>query len=256
MYNSKELYSFHLSSATEKKKETSGLKIAKAIEAMYRSGYYDRRNAKFKKNRLFSRGKQPMQEFLDWLNVDGKNAFTNIDMKAPAIAPKFIQVIINGFLKRTEKPKATAVDPVSVARKKYDKAEAEFMLTDGDNVRQYEELTGMKKVADKQFTPEDYEDLEIFFGLHYKQTEEILFENGISYVLNENGWDGNKRKILEDLVEVGMAASKTTAGYDGKITVRRITPENLVYGFSDYDDFAVIPCSGFRCCHTHFHQVF
>ena len=233
----KNILNFHLANAKVKRDEKEGLKISKFIEKAFNSGYFNRRNKKFEKNRMFSRGRQPMSEFLDLLNVDGKEAFVNLDMKAPAIAPKFMQVILGGFMKRLEVAKASAIDPISVNRKKYDKDEAEFRMNFGDQVRDIEEQSGVKLMAEGKFTPEDYEELELYFGLEYQLPEEILFEKGIDYVTHVNGWDVIKRKILEDLIEVGVAATKVSVSPSGKINLRRVIPENLIYSFSEYDDF-------------------
>lgn len=233
----KNILNFHLSNSKLKKEDAEGLKVSRFIEKAFNSGYFNKRNKKFEKNRMFSRGRQPMSEFLDMMNVDGKEAFVNLDMKAPAIAPKFIQVILGGFMKRQEVARATAVDPVSTMRKKYDKDEAEFRMEFGDQVRQIEEQAGVKLMAEGKFTPEDYEELELFFGLEYQLPEEILFEKGIDYVNYTNGWDVIKRKVIEDLIETGVAATKVTTAPNGKINIRRVIPENLIYSFSEYDDF-------------------
>jgi hypothetical protein len=233
----KNILNFHLSNSKLKKEDAEGLKVSRFIEKAFNSGYFNKRNKKFEKNRMFSRGRQPMSEFLDLMNVDGKEAFVNLDMKAPAIAPKFIQVILGGFMKRQEIAKASAVDPVSTRRKRYDKDEAEFRMEFGDQVRQMEEQSGVKLMAEGKFTPEDFEELELFFGLEYQLPEEILFEKGIDYVNYTNGWDVIKRKVLEDLIETGVAATKVSTAHNGKINIRRVIPENLIYSFSEYDDF-------------------
>jgi hypothetical protein len=233
----KNILNFHLSNSKLKKEDKEGLKISKFIEKAFNSGYFNRRNKKFEKNRMFARGRQPMSEFLDLLNVDGKEAFVNLDMKAPAIAPKFMQVIIGGFMKRSEVAKATAVDPISTKRKRYDKDEAEFRMNFGDQVRQIEEQTGVKLMAEGKFTPEDYEELELYFGLEYQLPEEILFEKGIDYVNHMNGWEVIKRKLIEDLIETGVGATKVSVAQNGKVNIRRVIPENLIYSFSEYDDF-------------------
>lgn len=233
----KEILNFHLGNSKLKRDVEEGLKISKFLQKAYNSGYFSRRNKKFEKNRKFARGKQPMQEFLDLLNVDGKEAFVNLDMKAPAIAPKFMQVIIGGFMKRDEKVRATAIDPISVERKKYDRDEAEFRMNFGDEVRGIEEQVGLKLMPEGDFTPADYDELELYFGLEYQLPEEILFEKGCDYVFHENGWPVIKRKLLEDISETGLGATKVGTGAEGKINVRRVVPENSFYGFSNYDDF-------------------
>jgi hypothetical protein len=233
----KEILNFHLGTIKSKRDEKEGLKISKYLERAFNSGYFSKRNRKFEKNRKFARGRQPMAEFLDLLNVDGKEAFVNLDMKAPAIAPKFIQVMIGGFMKREEKVRVSAIDPISTNRKKYEREEAEFRMNFGDEVREVEEQSGLKLIPDNAYTPEDYEELDLFFGGQYQLPEEIMFEKGITAVLDTSGWDVIKRKVLEDMIEVGLACTKVTSSKDGKITVRRVIPENLIYSYSDYDDF-------------------
>lgn len=233
----KNVLDFHLGNSTIKKGKEEGIKISRFIEKAFNSGYFNKRNKKFEKNRMFSRGRQPMSEFLDLLNVDGKEAFVNLDMKAPAIAPKFMQVIIGGFMKRQEVAKASAIDPISVGRKKYDKDEAEFRMNFGDQVKQIEEQSGVALMPEGKFTPADYDELELYFGLEYQLPEEILFEKGIDYVCYTNKWDAIKRKVIEDLIETGVAATKVSVGSNGKVNIRRVIPENLIYSFSEYDDF-------------------
>lgn len=233
----KNILNFHLGNAKFKKDVKEGLKLSKFIEKAFNGTYFNKRNKKFEKNRMFSRGRQPMSEFLDLLNVDGKEAFVNLDMKAPAIAPKFMQVILGGFMKRQETAKANAVDPISINRKKYDKDEAEFRMNFGDQVKQIEQQSGVSLMPEGKFTPDDYEELELYFGLEYQLPEEILFEKGIDYVCYTNGWDGIKRKVIEDLIETGVAATKVSVAPNGKINIRRVVPENLIYSFSQYDDF-------------------
>jgi hypothetical protein len=237
MSGNKEILNFHLGNTKLKRDVKEGLKISKFLQKAYNAGYFSTRNKKFEKNRKFSRGKQPMAEFLDLLNVDGKEAFVNLDMKAPAIAPKFMQVIIGGFMKRDEKVRASAIDPISVNRKKYDRDEAEFRMNFGDEVRQIEQQTGTKLMAEGQFTPGDYDELELYFGLEYQLPEEILFEKGCDFVFYENGWPVIKRKLLEDIAETGLGATKVSVNSNGKIALRRVVPENSFYGFSQYDDF-------------------
>jgi len=233
----KEILNFHLGTIKSKRDEKEGLKVSKFLERAFNSGYFSKRNKKFDKNRKFARGRQPMAEFLDLLNVDGKEAFVNLDMKAPAIAPKFIQVMIGGFMKREEKVRVSAIDPISTDKKKYEREEAEFRMNFGDEIKGIEEQAGLKLIPDNAYTPEDYEELDLFFGGQYQLPEEIMFEKGITAVLDTSGWDVVKRKLLEDMIEVGLACTKVTSSRDGKITVRRVIPENLIYSYSDYDDF-------------------
>lgn len=235
--NNKEILNFHLGTTKSKRDEKEGLKISKFLQKAFNSGYYTKRNKKFEKNRKFARGRQPMSEFLDLLNVNGKEAFVNLDMKAPAIAPKFIQVMLGGFMKRDEKIKVSAVDPISTERKKYERNEAEFRMNFGNEIKGLEEESGLKLMPSNAYTPEDYEELEVFFGSEFQLPEEIMFEKAIKNILDTNGWDALKRKLIEDIIETGVMCTKVNVSRSGKINLRRVIPENLIYSYSDYDDF-------------------
>lgn len=238
MDSSKVLLNFHNASEKEKSSDEFGLKIAKFIENTVNNGYYQRRNARFEKSRLFARGKQPMREFLDLLGIDGKNSYANLDMTAPAIAPKFVQVLYGNFMKRAEKPNVSAVDPISTKRKQKEKSDAKFRMDNADFINSLQQETGIQLEDPDAFTPEDINELELFFQ-QKKLPEEILFEKGISYVFGQNSLTkSQKRKLLEDLVECGVAATKTYALPSGQIKIRRVIPENLIYSFSERDDFA------------------
>lgn len=242
--DSKDILAFHTAAPIEKQSKEYGHKIAKFIEKIIKSDYFERRNMRFEKNRRFARGRQPMQEFLDLLNVDGKAAFSNIDMKAPAIAPKFMQILTQRFIYRDEKPVCTAIDHVSTQRKKYEKNEARFRMEEAPFLQELEAQSGMPVVDKTKFTPADNDELELFFGLEYKMPEEILFEKGIDYVLKANGITNIKRKILQDLVEVGIGAMKVDVSAGGKLKLRRVIPENLIYSHCEYDDFRDIAFIG------------
>jgi len=107
----------------------------------------------------------------------------------------------------------------------------------GDEVRGIEEQVGVKLMSEGEFTPADYDELELYFGLEYQMPEEILFEKGADFVFYENGWPVIKRKLIEDIAETGLGATKVTTTANGKINIRRVVPENSFYGFSNYDDF-------------------
>ncbi len=242
--DAKDMLAFHTAAPIEKQSKEYGSKIAKFIEKIIKSDYFDRRNMRFEKNRRFARGRQPMQEFLDLLNVDGKAAFSNIDMKAPAIAPKFMQILTQRFIYRDEKPICTAVDHISTERKRYEKNEAKFRMTKAPFLQELENQSGIPVVDKSKFTPADDDELELFFGLEYKMPEEILFEKGIDYVLKSNGITNIKRKVLQDLVEVGIGAMKVDVGAGGRVKLRRVIPENLIYSHCEYDDFRDIAFIG------------
>ena len=98
-----------------------GQKMAKYIHSIVSNEYFEKRNVEISKNIKLSYGRQDMRDYMQFLNIDGKQSYVNLDWTPPMIAPKFMEVLIGGFMKRGEKPRCSAVDPISVKRKKYDR---------------------------------------------------------------------------------------------------------------------------------------
>jgi hypothetical protein len=213
-----------------------GYKIAKRIEAEWNKGYYQTRNSRFSLNRAFAAGRQPMAEYLSYLGIDGKESYVNLDMKPLAVAPKFMEVLIGGFMKRLEKPRAKAVDPVSTRKKKADRWEAKFTLDNRAELDAMEEASGVEMTPKNMPVFRGDDEIELFFGTEYKVPEEILFERGISTVLEQNDWDMLKRKVIQDITEVGMAVTKAYASTNGAIKIRRVIPENFIHSYTETDD--------------------
>jgi len=241
------LFQFHESSSVEKSKPEFGLAVAKDIDKTVLSGfagYYTTRNAKFYQNRRIADGKQDMTQFLDLMGIDGKQSFTNVDLTAPKIATKFMELIVQRFMERDEKIQVSAIDPVSAKRKNNEKEEAEFRMANADFIKSVQAQAGVPVEDPNAFTPIDKDDLEFYFGYEFQLPEEIGFEKGINYVLVDNDWNVIKRKVLEDLSECGLGATKVYIDANNKIRIRRCLPENMMYSWSEMDDFRDITWVG------------
>ena len=237
MSNSNALLNFHAASSDKKKTKDFGLKIAKHIESHFTSQYYTDRNKRIEKNVKFAMGKQPMQEYLSQMNIDGKDVYINLDTTPPPIAPKFVEVIIGSLLKRQEKPLVSAIDPISVKQKFDDMADAKFRMENKDFITSLESQLNLKLTDSSQYTPEDNDDLKLYFELEHRIPEEIFFEEGLQYILDTNSSSVIKRRLIFDLITSGFAATKSIMDSNGKIKIKRCIPQNMVYSFSEYDDF-------------------
>jgi hypothetical protein len=235
--NSNALLSFHAASPDKKKAKEFGLKIAKHIESHFTGQYYTDRNKRIEKNVKFAMGKQPMQEYLSQMNIDGKDVYINLDTTPPPIAPKFVEVIVGSLMKRVEKPRVSAVDPISVKQKFNAVADTKFKMENKEFISSLEEQLNLKLTDSSEYIPEDMDDLKLYFELEHRLPEEIFFEEGLQYIWDDNSASVIKRRLIFDLITAGFAGTKSIMDGNGKIKIKRCIPQNMVYSFSEYDDF-------------------
>lgn len=242
------LFEFHQGTNKEKADKKFGLMVSRSIAQTVNSGYnnyYYRRNALIKRSRNIAIGDQDMRQYLDLMNIDGKQSFVNIDLTPPRIAPKFLEINTQRFMERQEAVKVSAIDPQSRRRRELEKEEAEFRMDNKEMVGALTQETGIPLEDPSAYTPDDKDDLDFYFGYEYQLPEEIKFEKAIEYVLGDNDWNSVcKRKIIEDLQEAGFAAIRVYVNANGRICVRPCEAENTFYSYSKYQDLRDVAWCG------------
>ena len=222
-----------------------GEKMAKYVHSIVSNEYFEKRNVEISKNMKVSTGRQDMRDYMQFLNIDGKQSYVNLDWTPPMIAPKFMEVLIGGFMKRSEKPRCTAVDPVSIKRKKYDRSMAEFRMLEPEFNKMADEALGTYK-GKETFEPESYDELDIFFNVDYRTPEEILMERGASMVMHNNNWNDIKRNLLSHIRDAGYGVTYTTAENDGSVKVENINPIDFFCSYSERNDLNDASIMGHR----------
>ncbi len=223
-----------------------GKKVAKAIEGDWfsgtRSGVENRWNTNFnnfRMRRLYARAEQPVQKYKDELAINGDLSYLNLDWKPVPIIPKFVDIVVNGMDDKLYDVKAFAQDPESRrVRSKY----AEDILRD---MQAKEFLLNLKDAVgldlfnsdDPEALPENKEELDLHMQLSYKQASEIACEEAINNTLEFNKYDLTKRRVIEDLVVLGMGACKTNFNEAEGVTVDYVDPSRLVYSYTEDPNF-------------------
>jgi hypothetical protein len=187
---------------------------------------------------------QPMQEFLDYLDINGQQPYSNIDFTPLPIAIPIINRIKDRFNQRLEKIRCNAIDPISVSKKNKEKLDAQFRMDFKDEIAQLQQNTGIQFEDPNSFTPEDAEENDIYFGFNYKQREEVMMEQGIDLVMYDNDWSEIKDAILDDLIAFGISGTKTFIDANGKVRLRKVNPYNLILSYSERNDFKDIEWVG------------
>jgi len=223
-----------------------GKQVAQAIEGDWfsgtRSGVENRFNTNynnFRMRRLYARAEQPVQKYKDELAINGDLSYLNLDWKPVPIIPKFVDIVVNGMDDKLYDVKAFAQDPESRrVRSKY----AQDILRDMQ-AKQF--LTSLQSELNLNLfnsdnpeeLPENKDELDLHMQLSYKQASEIAAEEAINNTLAYNKYDLTKKRVIEDLVVLGIGAVKTNWNKAEGVTVEYVDPSRMVHSYSEDPNF-------------------
>tara|TARA_R110000803_G_scaffold105029_1_gene173237 strand:+ start:1157 stop:3538 length:2382 start_codon:yes stop_codon:yes gene_type:complete len=229
-----------------KQSQEYGQQVGMAIEGDWfsgtRSGVENRFNTNynnFRMRRLYARAEQPVQKYKDELAINGDLSYLNLDWKPVPIIPKFVDIVVNGMDDKLYDIKAFAQDPESRrTRSKY----AEDILRDMQTkefLAEVQSVLGMNLFnTDKpEELPESKEELDLHMQLTYKQASEIACEEAINNTLEFNRYNLKKKRVIEDLVILGIGALKTNWNKAEGVKIDYVDPARLVYSYSDDPNF-------------------
>ena len=222
-----------------------GMEVAKAIESEWfkrDSGsvrfYANRDN--YHRLRLYARGEQSIQKYKDELSINGDLSYLNLDWKPIPIIPKFVDIVVNGIGERTFDIKAYSQDQASIEKKtNYVKSVLEDMYA-FDFKNKVQQSLGLNTFnTNIEELPYDEQELQLHMQLNYKQSIEIAEEEAINNVLDHNKFHLTKKRLDYDLVNIGIACTKTTFNTAEGIKIEYVDPADLVYSYTEspyFDD--------------------
>jgi len=203
----------------------------------------DSRRIRWQSARDHAGGKQPVGKYRDLLGVDGDESYVNLDWAIVPIIPKFIDIVVNSLTNADYSIKANAIDPVATDKRKKDEMKLKTNMLTKQFMLELEQLTGIPMVDQSEYIPNDKEELELFMQLTYKQAAEIALEQGLKLALSINEWKEIAKRVIRDLVVLGIGAVKTEVDHRG-VMIRYVDPINLVTSFSERPDFTKITHAG------------
>lgn len=217
-----------------------GKNLAKYINSTINgtNSYYWLRNVRFRKNRAYANGKIDMSQFMDRLEMNGKQNYVNLNWSCIKLCNTIIGRMVGSWMARNEKVNVTAVDPTSAKLKQEQADQAEFVFDNKEFLGQLQQEAQVQVVPQDQFVAEDKDELEEWCSQFNNLPEEIKYELGVNNILASNSWfDVLKAKMLHDSAEVGLVGTYTYMNSEGEIIVEWVRPENAIYSYSEYPDF-------------------
>lgn len=222
-----------------------GLKVGQAIEYEWfrggriNSGKWYTGYQNFNRLRLYARGEQSVQKYKDELSINGDLSYLNLDWKPVPIIPKFVDIVVNGISSKTYDIKAFAQDPFSTKqRTNYANSIMRDMMSKPllDTIKQNLGID-IYSTLDPANLPENKEELEVHMQLNYKQSIEIAEEEVINNVLDFNKYELTKKRLVEDVVTIGIGAVKTNFNKSEGIVIDYVDPSNMVWSYTNDPNF-------------------
>ena len=223
-----------------------GRQVGMAIEGDWfsgtRSGVENRFNTNynnFRMRRLYARAEQPVQKYKDELAINGDLSYLNLDWKPVPIIPKFVDIVVNGMDDKLYDIRAFAQDPESRRmRSKY----AQDVLRDMQAKEFLQNLQGaiglnLFNSENPEELPQNKDELDLHMQLSYKQASEIACEEAINNTLEFNRFNLKKKRVIEDLVTLGIGCVKTNWNKAEGVRVDYVDPTKLVYSYSEDPNF-------------------
>ena len=233
-------------SQEEKAKKEYGLEYFKKMYSEWSgktTNNQDERRRRYEKNRSYSDGVQDVSKYKDLLDVEGDTSYLNLDWSPVSIIPKFVDVIVGGIVNQEHDIICKATDPISLRQRKKDEYRYYSNMINNDFYKRISQSLG-KDVTPKGFTPESNDELDIYMNLDYKQSLEISVEQGLKYIMDRNDFDETRKRVIRDLVVLGIGALKTSIDTQEGVKIRYVDPINLVTSHSSKPDFTGIQHAG------------
>ena len=231
-------------SEEEKKSLEYGLLVGQAIEyEWFRGGKVNSNKwqtgyQNYNRLRLYARGEQSVQKYKDELSVNGDLSYLNLDWKPVPIIPKFVDIVTNGIASKDYELKAYAQDPFSLKQRTDYVGGIYRDMMGQEYLDEIEQTTGMNLYnSDKKTLPQSKEELEIHMQLNYKQSVEIAEEEAINNTLAFNKYQLTKKRLVNDIVTIGIGAVKTSFNKSEGVVVDYVDPANLVYSYTNDPNF-------------------
>lgn len=228
-----------------KKEASYGLRVARAAYRNFdpNNFYIQNRNAAFIQNRQFSKGIQPAEPYYDLMNIDGKNAFVNLDFSPTPIAAGFRRVVVGGYMNQEEVVVARAMNKAVIDKRNQKYLEAKFRMENPDFVNGLKEM-GVEMFDQDEYTPNTPQELDLWKDMMPREREELLMELAIQHCFVDNDIEAMKEQCLRNLWDVNLAATYIYTEPSGMIRIKLLRPEDCVYGPSDKNDFSDIQYAG------------
>ena len=215
---------------------------------VYPKGIFSGNGGDYSKFKLYALGKQPNSQYKKWLGVDEttNNTWLSLDWSIRAIVSGYRDKAISRLLNSEYNITATPVDQLAKTEttKYYADIKTRLMMQQAADESGMPELKKLPLVQIMPGEPSDLEELEmrVEFGEQFNRSKDA--EMAIQLAFYQNDYKTKRRKIFEDLFDLGVSGVKDFLSEDGKPQFRVVDPECVITSFDKNGDFSNIVHAG------------
>lgn len=214
---------------------------------VYPKGIFSGNGGDYSKFRLYALGKQPNSQYKKWLGVDEttNNTWLSLDWSIRAIVSGYRDKAISRLLSTDYNIVATPVDILAKSEmdEYYSKLKAKLIVREVMQ-QQNPELASHPLLGLKSGEPLDMEELEMRMELGEQLNRSKDAEMAIQLAFYENDYKTKRRRIYEDLFDLGVSGVKDWLSDEGKPCFRVVDPECVITSFGKNGDFSDIIHAG------------
>lgn len=214
---------------------------------VYPKGIFSGNGGDYSKFRLYALGKQPNSQYKKWLGVNEttNNTWLSLDWSIRAIVSGYRDKAISRLMATDYNITATPVDQLAKTEMSQYYAELKTKLAMRKLMaKENPELAEHPLLARQSGEPLDMEELEMRMELGEQFNRSRDAELAIQLALYQNDYKTKRRRIYEDLFDLGVAGVKDWLGDDNKPYFRVVDPECVITSFDKNGDFSNIVHAG------------
>jgi hypothetical protein len=214
---------------------------------VYPKGIFSGNGGDYSKFRLYALGKQPNSQYKKWLGVDEttNNTWLSLDWSIRAIVSGYRDKAISRLMNTEYNIVATPVDQLAKTEISEYYADIKAKLAVRElMMKQSPELASHPLISIQSGEPMDVEELDMRmeFGEQFNRSKDA--EMAIQLAFYQNDYKTKRRKIFEDLFDLGVAGFKDWLGEDNKPYFRVVDPECVITSYNKDGDFSNIVHAG------------
>lgn len=232
-----------------KDSEEYGLQMFRAILDSTKT-YRENRKKQITESRMYARGKQSLQQYLDELNIEGSKQYVNINYTPTKVLQKFENIVVDDYQQLKETAKAIGKSYHIQERKERKKSDLRFRMQYGEYLNALSQEVGFAVEDPNERVPQDEEELDLITAMNPEEREELLLGDMVRFVLKDNDIESMKRQFLSDIFQVHFGGYRHYVDKNGKIRIDFIPAEDALFDNSSKELFTDISFAGSACTMT------
>jgi len=155
-----------------------------------------------------------------------------MDTTPQRLAAQFVGTLVESMAKNKTYPCVEAIDDGSMSEKEDRLFEALYRMKAVETIDQFQQDSGLQLEPEGVYIPDDELSAKVHFELEDRLPKEIRFEEMLNSVRDSIKFERiANRKTIYDLTVLNVTATRIEKISEGKYTVRKCIPTNLIYNF-------------------------